>query len=42
VLILPGTVYDYPGQHFRIGFGRTDMPQALARLEQWLAARQGA
>ncbi len=37
VLLLPGSVYDYPGNHFRIGFGRTTMPAALARLEVFLA-----
>lgn len=36
VLILPGTCYDYPGNHFRIGFGRTDMPEALERFERFL------
>jgi aspartate/methionine/tyrosine aminotransferase len=38
VLILPGTVYDYPGNHFRIGFGRPTMPEALARLEEYATA----
>ncbi len=37
VLLLPGTVYDEPG-HVRFGFGRSNMPEALARLEAWLAA----
>jgi aspartate/methionine/tyrosine aminotransferase len=37
VLLLPGTVYDDPGNHFRIGFGRANMPQALQRLEEHLA-----
>ncbi len=36
VLLLPGTVYDYPGNHFRIGFGRENMPAALERLEQFV------
>ena len=39
VLLLPGTVYDYPGDHFRIGFGRKNMPEALARLEQFTRER---
>lgn len=39
VLILPASVYDLPGEHFRIGFGRTNMPEALARFERVLAAR---
>jgi aspartate/methionine/tyrosine aminotransferase len=37
VLLLPGTVYDEP-RHIRFGYGRRNMPQALAQLESWLAA----
>lgn len=37
VLLLPGTLFDDTGNHFRIGFGRANMPQALARLEEFLA-----
>ena len=37
VMLLPGTVYDHPGNHFRIGFGRANLPQALERLENFLA-----
>jgi aspartate/methionine/tyrosine aminotransferase len=33
VLLAPGSVFEYPGNHFRLGFGRTDLPEALARLE---------
>jgi aspartate/methionine/tyrosine aminotransferase len=36
VLLLPGTMYGHPGNHFRIGFGRENMPEALARLEQYV------
>jgi aspartate/methionine/tyrosine aminotransferase len=32
VLLLPGSQFDHGGNHFRIGFGRTDLPDALARL----------
>ncbi|MGA2513153.1 MAG: aminotransferase class I/II-fold pyridoxal phosphate-dependent enzyme [Candidatus Limnocylindrales bacterium] len=35
VLILPGTVFGDAGNHFRIGFGRTNMPAALDRLESY-------
>ncbi|MBN1140625.1 MAG: aminotransferase class I/II-fold pyridoxal phosphate-dependent enzyme [Deltaproteobacteria bacterium] len=38
VLLLPGTVYDHDGNHFRIGFGRRDFPQALNRLEEFLTS----
>ena len=37
VLLLPGAVYDEP-EHVRFGFGRSNMPEALARLEARLAA----
>jgi aspartate/methionine/tyrosine aminotransferase len=33
VLLIPGSQFDHPGNHFRVGFGRTDLPQALGRLE---------
>ena len=33
VLLLPGSQFGDPGDHFRIGFGREDLPDALARLE---------
>jgi aspartate/methionine/tyrosine aminotransferase len=35
VLLLPGGVYDQP-QHIRIGYGRSNMPEALERLEAYL------
>jgi aspartate/methionine/tyrosine aminotransferase len=36
VLLLPGTLYDHPGNYFRIGFARKNMPEALARLDEYL------
>jgi aspartate/methionine/tyrosine aminotransferase len=36
VLLLPGTLYNDNGNHFRIGFGRKHLPEAIARLEQFL------
>jgi aspartate/methionine/tyrosine aminotransferase len=36
VLLLPGTLYDDPGNHLRIGFGRKNFPDALARLEEYI------
>jgi aspartate/methionine/tyrosine aminotransferase len=36
VLLLPGEVYEDTGNHFRIGFGRASMPEALDKLEEWL------
>jgi hypothetical protein len=34
-LIMPGTVFGDTGNHFRVGFGRTNMPEALARLDSY-------
>jgi aspartate/methionine/tyrosine aminotransferase len=33
VLLLPGSQFDHPGNHFRIGFGRQNLPEALALLD---------
>jgi aspartate/methionine/tyrosine aminotransferase len=41
VLLLPGTVYDEP-DHVRVGFGRANLPEALAALESALAAPAAA
>jgi len=38
VMIAPETVFDHKGNHFRIGFGRRNMPQALERFEAFLDA----
>jgi aspartate/methionine/tyrosine aminotransferase len=35
VLLLPGAVYEQP-RHVRFGFGRANLPQALARLDEHL------
>lgn len=37
VLLLPGSLFGVPGDHFRIGFGRIDLPVALERLEAYAA-----
>lgn len=37
VLLLPGTMYDDSGNHFRIGLGRKNLPQAIKRLEEYLS-----
>ena len=39
VLLLPGTVYDDTGNHFRIGFGRRNFGEALERVEAYLQQR---
>jgi aspartate/methionine/tyrosine aminotransferase len=38
VLLLPGSVYDQP-RHIRFGYGRKNMPEALAQFEAYLNAR---
>ena len=42
VLLLPGGAYGHPGSHFRIGFGRRNMPEALERLERFIDGRPRA
>jgi aspartate/methionine/tyrosine aminotransferase len=39
VLLLPGTLYGDDRKHFRIGFGRRNLPEALERFERYLARR---
>ena len=35
-LVLPGSLYGHEGEHFRLGFGRTNLPEALERMEHVL------
>ena len=42
VLLLPGAVYGHPGNHFRIGFGRRNLPEALERLDRFIDGRPRA
>jgi aspartate/methionine/tyrosine aminotransferase len=42
VLLLPGSRFGHHGNHFRIGFGRTDLPEAVAGLERHLARVSGS
>jgi len=37
VLLLPGTLYEDSRNHFRLGLGRKNLPQAVERLEEYLA-----
>lgn len=41
VMLLPGTVYDDGENHFRLGFARRNLPEALARLDRFCDARLG-
>ncbi len=36
VLLLPGTCFNYGDRHFRIGYGRKNMPEAVGKLEEYL------
>jgi len=39
VLLLPGTLYGDDSNHFRIGFGRKNLPEAVEQLEVFLSNR---
>lgn len=36
VMLLPGTMYDESNNHFRLGLGRKNLPQAVERLKEFL------
>ncbi len=36
ILLMPASIYDHPSNHFRIGFGRKNMPEALEQLKGFL------
>jgi aspartate/methionine/tyrosine aminotransferase len=36
VMIAPGTMFDFPGPHFRVGLGRRSFAKALERVEEGL------
>lgn len=40
VLLLPAAVYDVPTPHFRIGYGRKNMPIALDKMAQFIHGRR--
>ncbi len=37
VLLLPGSMYDDSSNHFRLGLGRENLPQAVEKLEEFLS-----
>jgi aspartate/methionine/tyrosine aminotransferase len=41
VLLVPGNIFEDTENHFRIGFGRKNLPEAIARLEEFLLPRDG-
>jgi aspartate/methionine/tyrosine aminotransferase len=36
VMIVPGSLFDFPGDHFRIGLGRKNLPEALEMVAEYL------
>ncbi len=38
LMILPGSIYEYPGNHFRVGLGRANFAAALGALGELVAA----
>jgi|SRR3989339_568682 len=36
IMVLPSTVYDFDNKHFRLGFGRENMPEALEMFRTYL------
>ncbi len=36
VLLLPGSMYEDSGNHFRLGLGRKNLPEAISRLDEFL------
>lgn len=36
IMLLPSTVYDYDDKHFRLGFGRVNMPEVLEKFKDYL------
>lgn len=36
VMIVPGSLFEYPGNHFRVGLGRKNLRQALERVTVYL------
>ncbi len=39
VMLVPGSHFDFPGNHFRMGLGKRDFPEALGVLDQYLRDR---
>jgi aspartate/methionine/tyrosine aminotransferase len=36
VMVVPGSIFDYPGDHFRLGLGRKNLAEALGRVSEYL------
>jgi aspartate/methionine/tyrosine aminotransferase len=42
VMIVPGSIFDFPGDHFRLGLGRKNLAQALERVQEYIDVMRGA
>ena len=38
IMLVPGEFFDMKGQFLRVGCGRANFPEVLARFETWLEA----
>ena len=36
VLLMPASIYSYDSNHFRVGFGRKNMPESLEQFKEFL------
>ena len=39
VMIVPGSIFDYPGNHFRLGLGRQNFAEALQQVSDYLKSQ---
>lgn len=40
ILLLPSTLYEYGDSHFRLGFGRKNLPEALSAFRNFVKEYQ--
>jgi aspartate/methionine/tyrosine aminotransferase len=38
VMIVPGSLFDFAGNHFRVGLGRRSFPDVLERVEKYICS----
>ncbi len=36
VMVVPGSIFEFPGNHFRVGLGRRNFPEALDHVGEYL------
>lgn len=41
VMIVPGSIFDFPGNHFRLGLGRKNLGEVLVLIKAWLENHPG-